>query len=295
MDRTAWAGVPIYRRFHDAHVRLPQLGRQHRDGVAAWLNERNGWALLAQGGQASVYLWREALGPRANVAAIKVGDPQQLRQEFAIHCWIHSQVKQGRAPHEYFLLAYDITAADTQLWMPFAAFGSLWQLMQRRLDVGSGPFGPAEALTIYRLLLQRVIALHAIGVVHGDLKPGNLLLGERGMMIADFGSAHLLKDLPHGNGGPFTGTEAFMSVARRVPGRPTSGLPSIADDLVACHHVYYWLRTGTLWPIDAATDPPPPTSPNSDLLPCANDAALLTHTVLMSLLWPDGWTLLDVP
>jgi serine/threonine protein kinase len=39
-------------------------------------------------------------------------------------------------------------------------------------------------------LAESLIAIHAAGVVHGDLKPSNVLLASDGPRVIDFGIAH---------------------------------------------------------------------------------------------------------
>ncbi len=50
-----------------------------------------------------------------------------------------------------------------------------------------GPLGPSEFLALANGLLAGMAHLHANGVVHGDLKPSNILLSATGAKIADFG------------------------------------------------------------------------------------------------------------
>lgn len=52
----------------------------------------------------------------------------------------------------------------------------------------------AEALQIARRLLEILESVHAVGVVHRDVKPANILLGEQGPVLIDFGIAQALSD-----------------------------------------------------------------------------------------------------
>ena len=65
--------------------------------------------------------------------------------------------------------------------------------LERRLAEG-GPLPRAEALRLFHQLLDAVEVAHAAGVLHRDLKPGNVLLREEdgAAMITDFGIAKAL-------------------------------------------------------------------------------------------------------
>ncbi|GIG65623.1 serine/threonine-protein kinase [Phytomonospora endophytica] len=55
-----------------------------------------------------------------------------------------------------------------------------------------GPLRPAQAARIVSQLAAALAAIHAVGIVHGDVKPGNVLVPFAGgsVRLADFGVAH---------------------------------------------------------------------------------------------------------
>lgn len=74
----------------------------------------------------------------------------------------------------------------------------------------SGPLEPREAARLLRILAEAMDYAHRLGVLHLDLKPGNVLLTHEGEpLIADFGLARRI-DAGH-EGGEIAGTPSYMA------------------------------------------------------------------------------------
>jgi eukaryotic-like serine/threonine-protein kinase len=77
--------------------------------------------------------------------------------------------------------------------------------LSRRLE--RGPLPPHEAVRIASGVAQALVHAHGAGVVHRDLKPGNVFLGQGGSVkVLDFGLARIL-----GVGGAQGGTPGYMA------------------------------------------------------------------------------------
>ncbi len=95
----------------------------------------------------------------------------------------------------------------------------LSQVMRQRLSV-------AEAITLIGDVLQGVAAAHRHGVVHRDLKPGNIFVANGKAVIVDFGFAKLISDPKAPNlsiTGEVVGTPAYMAPEQITAGRPIDG------------------------------------------------------------------------
>ncbi|WP_020389786.1 serine/threonine-protein kinase [Kribbella catacumbae] len=106
----------------------------------------------------------------------------------------------------------------------------------------SGPFSPPDAALIVAQAAEGLSAAHDQGVIHRDIKPGNLLMAEDGTIkVADFGIACFLGD-PAGepaHDGRILGTSYYVAPerARDEPAGPPADIYSLG-----C--VLYQLITG---------------------------------------------------
>ena len=97
-----------------------------------------------------------------------------------------------------------------------------------------------KALSIARDVCSGLAAAHDQGVVHRDLKPGNVMIDSRGRArITDFGLAATLDDLPQRHA--IMGTLGYMA-----PEQTRGGQPTAATDVYALGVLLYEMFTGRL-------------------------------------------------
>ena len=129
------------------------------------------------------------------------------------------------------LLDVELEATPPYYVMAFAEQGSL----ARRLEQGPVPL--AEALEIFRQLAEALAYVHAKGVRHCDLKPGNILRNARGRaLIADFGQAHLSTEAS-----PALGTFFYMAPEQADLSRQ---IPDTRWDVYGLGAILYAMLTG---------------------------------------------------
>jgi tetratricopeptide (TPR) repeat protein len=164
---------------------------------------------LGRGGMATVYLARDLKHDR--LVAIKVLRPQLGSilgpERFHREIRIAAQLQ-----HPNILPVYDSGAADDILWftMPYVEGDTLRRRLKRR-----GRFSVAEAVPVLEDIARALAYAHRRGVIHRDVKPENIMLGDDYVLLADFGVAK-----PAGGG-----ADAGLTSPGGVVGTPTYMAP----------------------------------------------------------------------
>ena len=162
--------------------------------------------LLGSGGMARVYLARSSAGRRLAIKVIRAELAQNplIRRRFA------HEVAALRKVNPLFtapIVDADIEADEPWLATTFIDGPSLDDWV-----TGHGPLGPGAVLTLAAGLAEALASIHNAGLVHRDVKPGNVLLDDAGPHIIDFGVA-LLDDATRLTVS-LVGTPAYMAPER---------------------------------------------------------------------------------
>jgi len=115
----------------------------------------------------------------------------------------------ARLHHPNAVAVFDVADHDGQPWlvMEYVPSRSLAAVLIER-----GSLPPAEVATIGRQLADALAAAHAAGIVHRDVKPGNVLLGDNGTVkLTDFGISHATDDVTITRTGMLAGTPAYLA------------------------------------------------------------------------------------
>ncbi|MBQ1084638.1 serine/threonine-protein kinase [Nocardiopsis sp. B62] len=124
----------------------------------------------------------------------------------------------ARINHPTVITIHDVFEYEDDPWvvMELVEGGSLQDLLS-----GSGPLPPEEVADIAESLLKAVRAADAAGVLHRDIKPGNIMMSSDGRVIlTDFGIATM-------EGGPsITRTGALIGSPEYMPPERLEGGPA---------------------------------------------------------------------
>src|SRR5215218_100175 len=195
---------------------------------------------IGRGGMGVVYRgWDERLRREVALKVLPAGllSDEAARRKFRKEALALSQVN-----HPNVATAYDFDTSDGVdfLVMEYVEGTSLDEVVR------AGALPPAEVMRIGRQLADGLAAAHAGGVLHRDLKPGNLRVTSEGRLkILDFGLAKLLKGKPHettltaSDVDEIAGTIPYMA-PEQLRGDPLDE----RTDIYAAGAVLYELMTG---------------------------------------------------
>jgi serine/threonine-protein kinase len=230
---------------------------------------------VGSGGAAIVYLAHDL--KHARNVALKV-----LRPELGASLGAERFLREIRIAaglnHPHILAVHDSGQADHLLYyvMPYVEGESLRDRLRRE-----GPLPVDEALRIAREVADALSYAHSRGVVHRDIKPGNILLIGDHAVVADFGIAVAAGSEPEAltDLGLAIGTPAYMSPEQGGHAGPLDG----RTDLYSLGCVLYEMLTGAP-PFTGpspqtvlakhAVDPPTPVRAARPSVPVPVDAAV---------------------
>jgi eukaryotic-like serine/threonine-protein kinase len=124
----------------------------------------------------------------------------------------------ARVTHPSAVTVYDVVEEDGRPWIVMELLPSRTLADVLAVD---GPLAPPAVARIGLDLLDALTTAHAVGVVHRDVKPGNVLFADGRAVLVDFGIAMLDGDASLTSTGLLLGSPAFMAPERARGEQPT--------------------------------------------------------------------------
>lgn len=200
--------------------------------------------LIGAGGMGEVYLAEHQLLKRP--CAIKVIRPSKANDPQAL-ARFHREVRAtARLTHWNTVEIFDYGSTDDGTFyyvMEYLRGMSLTELVEQH-----GPLPPARAIHLLQQTSDALAEAHTAGLIHRDLKPGNIFSAERGGVydvakLLDFGLARCIVAPPASHltvEGTITGSPLFMAPEQASGDRE----PDARSDIYAMGAVAYYVLTG---------------------------------------------------
>ncbi len=187
-----------------SHDRIPDRLGPYR------LRER-----LGEGGMGAVYLARDRERRMVAVKVLhsRVAEEPNARRRLAREV---EAMRRVRSPFVAEVLDADVTGKFPYIVTRYVPGHTLDDVVRRQ--------GPLPGWALERLasgLAQALAAVHAAGVVHRDLKPGNVMLHDGDPVVIDFGIAHTGDATRLTQTGMFMGTPGYLA-PEVIEGQPSS-------------------------------------------------------------------------
>jgi serine/threonine-protein kinase len=187
-------------------------------------------------------------GELGRQVAVKLLD-EQLARDAAFRARFAREARVAASlSHPNVVGVYDVGESDGR---PFIVMEHVeGRTLEERLR-HEGALPAAEVCRIGRQICAGLEHAHAAGLVHRDLKPGNLIERSDGTIkIADFGIARLIEGTELTEAGTIVGTAAYLAPEQAGDGEITP-----ASDVFALGVLLYELLTGTQpWKVDSLAE-----------------------------------------
>jgi tRNA A-37 threonylcarbamoyl transferase component Bud32 len=170
---------------------------------------------------------------RVALKVMRVRGSEKMERERVRH-WLHEAEIVSQLDHDNIVKIHDAEMLDDDAYiaMDFISGYSMSQRLRKReyLTVG-------ECIRISKAMLRALAAAHAHGVVHGDIKPANIMFDTTRdtYILTDFGAAYSNRPQQRADN-LITGTPAYMS-PEQLEGKKLDGRSDLFSLAVTLYHL----------------------------------------------------------
>lgn len=190
---------------------------------------------IARGGMATVYHAHDVRLDRT--VALKIAHPELAHDHDFVARFISEARSVARLSSPNVVAVFDQGSTGD---LHYIAMEYVPGPTLRDLLVARGRLSPREALDIVERVLAGLAVAHDAGIVHRDVKPENVLLGNgTSVKVADFGLARAAAGVSHTRTGLLIGTAAYLA-----PEQVTSNSSDQRTDVYAAGVMLFEMLTG---------------------------------------------------
>ena len=199
---------------------------------------------LGQGGMGRIYKVKHLFLNK--YMAMKILSRQYTEQKQFVQRFFREARSAAKLNHENIVRIYDVGKMDDEYYM-------LMQLVDgidlKKVIVERGKISVRDALFIVAEVAKALSEAHSHKIIHRDIKPDNIMLGKRHVLVTDFGLAKIEKGEGEGEGSEFL----TLTGPGQVLGSPYFMAPEQADashevdhrtDIYSLGSTFYYLVTG---------------------------------------------------
>jgi tRNA A-37 threonylcarbamoyl transferase component Bud32 len=171
-------------------------------------------SVVGRGGMGTVWRARDEVLDReiAVKEVIVRRDLADDEREVLLHRTLREARATARLNHPGIVTVHDVVEEDGRPWivMEFVTARPLQLIIDE-----DGPQPPRRVAEIGRQTLAALMAAHSVGILHRDVKPGNVLITDEGRaVLTDFGIAQVEGDSTLTHTGLIVGSPAYISPER---------------------------------------------------------------------------------
>jgi TolB-like protein/Tfp pilus assembly protein PilF/tRNA A-37 threonylcarbamoyl transferase component Bud32 len=234
------SAVALAKADDSGHLDKPARGATRSERLAKILGELGDYELLEEvgrGGQGVVFRARQKSLNRT--VALKVISLGQWASKAHLKRFRREAEAAASLDHPSIVPIYEVGERDGQCYfsMKFVEGGQLDEVVRR------GPMSIREAAELIAKVARTVHYAHEHGILHRDIKPGNILLDQKGEPhLTDFGLARLVEsESTVTRTMEVLGTPSYMAPEQAVG---SNSVVSSVTDVYGLGAVFYQLLTG---------------------------------------------------